>query len=109
MLIAKSTMAEFVEHLAEIDSKVADVEGRVSNLEKIIVSDAVTIADGMVGATIQREFNILNQDVLKLRENINAISIKTAKWEGGGGMIYLMVALIGGLIGWLMSHIGSFW
>ncbi len=91
--------------ITDFNRKLLHIEERILNLEKLILTESVKMTEGIIRGAIEREFKELNEDITKLRESISTINEKTLKWEGGGGMLYVLISLLGGLAGWILSHI----
>lgn len=90
------SVGAIAESLRELDRK-------SDSLARQVFENTIKLRDGMSGGA-EKEFESVHKDASKLREDLNSVTMKTSRWEAGGSVLYIIVTMAGGLIGWLVSH-----
>jgi hypothetical protein len=78
---------------------------RLTEVEREIYRCTILLEQGMTGGAA-REIAELKAQIAHLRTDLSTLITKTTRWEGGGGMLYIIITLVGGFIGWVLSHVG---
>lgn len=87
----------------EASDRLRNLEVRVRELEKAVWTATAKLTNGIASA---REVGELKDRIRDQESQLEAIKSKTFKWEGGGSVIYIIITLLGGLLGWFLSHAG---
>lgn len=91
----------------DLQRRVILLEEKVSSIERTVLTNTIKIAEGLTGGA-SKEFTEIHRLIRDMQRDLTMLDHKTTRWEGGGAMIYLIIVLFGGVVGWAASHIAGF-